>query len=557
MKEVFEQMETEVDKCSVERKCFEIREKELLLESDRLLDLIISQDLVHTAVNSLVAIVDYQSLEPISPKLLQNREAHVDYLKHTHEHADTLREIVEQAMALKPLDSDLDSACKFDIQIQDLLVYVRATCPIASKQRVISSTSASGSKPPGNTKKNRISRPTSTNKKNKVEDHLRSIKSSLNKKNHVSEPVCDANVKHSILNANSKLICATCNECMFDAIHYLCVLDYLNDVNVRVPPKKPLSTTVVKKTPPSSNTLGKLKDITNIGHSNCPLVPGLGLLQAHDRAALSAHQLCVDLLKGSRGSNLYTMSLEEMMQSSPIYLLSKASKTRTWLWHRRLSHLNFGAINDLAKQGLVRGLPKLKYKKDHLCYACSLGKSKKHTHKPKFDDSIQVKLYLLHMDLCGPMRIESINGKMYIMVIIDDYSWFTWTLKAYNEDVRISHQTSVARTQQQNGVVERRNHTLVEATYTMLIFSKALLCLWAEEVITDCKLKPKADIGIFVGYAPAKKAYRIYNRQTCLIMETIHVEFDELTAIASEQFGSGPKLQLMTPGTISSTLVQK
>nr|GEV39310.1 hypothetical protein [Tanacetum cinerariifolium] len=134
----------------------------------------------------------------------------------------------------------------------------------------------------------------------------------------------------------------------------------------------------------------------------------------------------VDLLKGSRGSNLYTMSLEEMMQSSLICLLYKASKNKSWLWHQRLSHLNFGAINDLAKQGLVRGLPKLKYQKNHLCSACSLGKSKKHTHKPKSDDSIQEKLYLLHMDLCGPMRIESINGKKYILVIVDDYLRFTW-----------------------------------------------------------------------------------------------------------------------------------
>ncbi|GJX93613.1 hypothetical protein Tco_0348199 [Tanacetum coccineum] len=141
---------------------------------------------------------------------------------------------------------------------------------------VISSTSASGSKPPGNTMKNRISRPTSSNKKNRVEDHLRSVKSSLNKKNRVYEPVCNVNAMHSVLNANSELICATCNECMFDAIHDLCVLDYLNDVNVHVtskpvkskkkkvwksiglPPKNSLSTTVVKKSPLSSNTSGKL-----------------------------------------------------------------------------------------------------------------------------------------------------------------------------------------------------------------------------------------------------------------------------------------------------------
>ncbi|GKD69550.1 retrovirus-related pol polyprotein from transposon TNT 1-94, partial [Tanacetum coccineum] len=302
--------------------------------------------------------------------------------------------------------------------------------------------------------------------------------------------------------------------------------------------------------------------------------------------------------------------MENLLLSSPICLLSKASKTKSWLWHRRLSHLNFDYITSLAKQGLVRGLPKLKYQKDHLCSACALGKSKKHSHKPKAEDSIQEKLYLLHMDLCGPMRIQSINGRKYILVIVDDYSRFTWvkflrskdevpefTLRAYYEEVRISHQTSVARTPQQNGVVERRNRTLVEAARTMLIFSKAPLFLWAEAVATACytqnrslirkrhnktpyellhdrkpdlsylhvfgalcypsndsedlgKLKPKADIGIFVGYAPIKKAFQIYNKSTRMIIETIHDNFNELTAMASEQFSSGPGPKLLTPRTI-------
>ncbi|GJS26479.1 retrovirus-related pol polyprotein from transposon TNT 1-94 [Tanacetum coccineum] len=134
----------------------------------------------------------------------------------------------------------------------------------------------------------------------------------------------------------------------------------------------------------------------------------------------------VDLLKGSRGSNLYTLSLEDMLLSSLICLLSKASKTKSWLWHRRLSHLNFEYVTTLAKQGLVRGLPNLKFQKDHLCSACALGKSKKHSHKPKAKNSIQEKLYLLHMDLCGPMRIQSINGRKYILGIVNDYSRFTW-----------------------------------------------------------------------------------------------------------------------------------
>nr|GEU87118.1 Gag-Pol polyprotein [Tanacetum cinerariifolium] len=94
--------------------------------------------------------------------------------------------------------------------------------------------------------------------------------------------------------------------------------------------------------------------------------------------------------------------------------------------NRHLSYLNFGVINHLARQGLVRGLPKLKFEKDHLCFACAMGKSKKKSHKPKSKDTNQEKLYLLHMDLCGPMRVKSVNGKKYILVVVNDYSRFTW-----------------------------------------------------------------------------------------------------------------------------------
>ncbi|GKF31732.1 retrovirus-related pol polyprotein from transposon TNT 1-94, partial [Tanacetum coccineum] len=97
------------------------------------------------------------------------------------------------------------------------------------------------------------------------------------------------------------------------------------------------------------------------------------------------------------GNNLYTLSIGDMMASSPICLLSKASKTKSWLWHHRLSHLNFGTINHLARHGLVRGLPKLKFEKDHLSSACAMGKSKKKPHKPKSEDTNQEKLYLMHV----------------------------------------------------------------------------------------------------------------------------------------------------------------
>ncbi|GKA86049.1 retrovirus-related pol polyprotein from transposon TNT 1-94 [Tanacetum coccineum] len=205
-----------------------------------------------------------------------------------------------------------------------------------------------------------------------------------------------------------------------------------------------------------------------------------------------------DILKGSRSTNLYTISIDEMMKSSPICLLSKASKSKSWLWHRRLNHLNFGIINDLARKDLVRGLPRLKFEKYHLCSACQLGKRKKFSHKPKSENTNMEVLHTLHMDLCGPMRDETpefvINFLRQIQVGLNKTVRFIRTdngtefvnqvMSEYYEGVGIFHQKSVSRTPQQNGVVERRNRTLVEAARTMMIFSKALMFLWAEAVAT-------------------------------------------------------------------------
>nr|GEU41471.1 reverse transcriptase domain-containing protein [Tanacetum cinerariifolium] len=134
----------------------------------------------------------------------------------------------------------------------------------------------------------------------------------------------------------------------------------------------------------------------------------------------------VDLISGSRDTNLYTISLNDMLKTSPICLILKALKTKSWLWHHQLSHLNFGCLNKIAKDGLARGIPSLKFQKDHMCSACALRKSKKSSHQPTAEDTNKGKLYLLHMDLCGPMRMASINEKMYILMIVDDYSRFTW-----------------------------------------------------------------------------------------------------------------------------------
>ncbi|GJT09704.1 retrovirus-related pol polyprotein from transposon TNT 1-94 [Tanacetum coccineum] len=152
-------------------------------------------------------------VEPIAPRLLNNRTAHSDYLKHTQEQAVILREIVEQGKSQNHLNNSLDSALK-------------------------PSTSASGSQPSGNTKKDKIQQTPSSTQKNKVEAYPRTVKSSLKNKNCFVEPKGNANVQHSKLNENfSELLCVKCNGCMIFDNHDLCVLDFINDVNVHTKSK--------------------------------------------------------------------------------------------------------------------------------------------------------------------------------------------------------------------------------------------------------------------------------------------------------------------------------
>nr|GEZ44519.1 hypothetical protein [Tanacetum cinerariifolium] len=432
---------------------------------------------------------------PLAPKLRNNRTVHYDYLKHTQKETATLREKVENERLLNPLNTSLDYA------------YI-------------------------------------------------------------------AYVPNSKLNVNSDLQCVTRNGCMFFDNHDSCVPEFINSVNARVKSKsakKPLNRKIWKPTEKVFTNIGYKwrptgRNFTIVGNT-CPLtritttakvslrkhIPlenntskpvvfqivlwyldsGCSRHMTGDHSQLNnfvnkflgtvkfgndhvAKIMGYDDYKIGNvtisrvyfveglGHNLfsvgqfcdsdlevafrqYTCFIRDMMVSSPICLLSKASKTKSWIWHRHLSHLNFGAINHLARQGLVRGLPKLKFEKDHCCSACAMGKSKKKSHKPKSEDANQEKIYLLHMDLYGPIRVESVNGK--------------------NENLG--------------------------------------------------KLQPKADIGIFNCYAPTKKALWIYNQRTRQIVETIHVDFDELTTMASEQSRSGPALHEMTPATISAGLVPK
>nr|GFA57465.1 putative ribonuclease H-like domain-containing protein [Tanacetum cinerariifolium] len=121
----------------------------------------------------------------------------------------------------------------------------------------------------------------------------------------------------------------------------------------------------------------------------------------------------VDLLTGDRSSNLYTIAFNEVASNSSTCLLAKASYSQCWLWHQRLSHLNFATINNLVKNNLVQGLPKMKFEKHHLCSACEQGKIHRKHHKSKTAFASNKPLYLLHMDLCGPMRVENMASKQF------------------------------------------------------------------------------------------------------------------------------------------------
>nr|GFA13850.1 copia protein [Tanacetum cinerariifolium] len=330
-------------------------------------------------------------IEPISYRLKNNMDAHEVYIEKTIENIDTLCEFIERARTQNPSEPLLKFACMFK-HVQELLVYVSQTCPNLPKQSeklvgvtlinkdkrvrfakpvifssntakqtgslkakdsnkllftstgVKPTTSASRSKRLGNTKNNRITRPPNSNQKNKVEDHSRKVKSSLNKTNFVSEPVNNALVKH--FKSNYKRNKGEKHENLRVRI----------TSNKIVPPKE---TTIAPVVTPTLEILvysRRPKATRSVGCPNFSLVFGLWLLKSYDRTD---------------------------------------------------------------------------------------------------------------------------NGTRFI----------NETLRGYYEEVKISHQTSVARNPQQNGVVERRNHTLVEAART----------------IEDLgKLKPKLDIGMFVGYTPVK-----------------------------------------------------
>nr|GEY11387.1 retrovirus-related Pol polyprotein from transposon TNT 1-94 [Tanacetum cinerariifolium] len=445
----------------------------------------------------------------------------------------------------------------------------------------------------------------SQGKKQEVEDQRRNVKFSKHK---TSVTACNDSLNAKTSNAN--FVCVTCGKCMLNDKHDMCVLHSFNGMNSRtkMPMAVPISTREPKRTVnqsiakplrstvASKSTKQKPRHITKKLYEhvckacswwNPKFTPPEYKWKPKSQIGY-VNSKGNDLLIGSRGTDLYFITLQDTSSPNPICLMAKVTSFQAWLWHHHLLHLNFDTINLLSKNDIVIGLSKLKFFKDHLCSSCELGKAKQKSYQTKTTLSSKRRLQLLHMDLCGPMRVESINGKKYVLVIVDDYSRYTWThflrskdetpevlidflrlvqrglhaqvrivrtdkgteflnktLHAYFTSEGINHQTSVAQTPEQNGIVERRNRTLVEAARTML--STAKVPLDGENLD---KMKKKGDACIFVGYSTQSRAYRVFNKRSRVIIETIHVNFDELPQMASDHVSSDPVPQ---SGTVTTS----
>ncbi|GJW19529.1 retrovirus-related pol polyprotein from transposon TNT 1-94 [Tanacetum coccineum] len=718
-------------------------------------------------------------VKPIPHPLKNNRGAHLNYVKHLKESVETVREIVEEARVVKPLDSSLNYACQYTKLSQELLECVIGTCPKSFNERdnkapstpvtrkkqvtfsdapgtsssntqkhevhqkvqqtnvhvihstgVNTSTEASGSKPRGNTKKNRIP-PAKTENKKKVEVHPRTNKSVWTKVNRVDSSISS---KRVVINSNSESVCKTCNKCLNSANHEMCVVNILSSVNatptVKIvlnkgkqiwKPKGKLSDNSLNKTKQiwkpkgklSDNSLNKTKQVwkatgklfANVGYQwrstgkkvalgklNCgyqwrptgkkfalgelcpltklsvqcgtdhPSVSGLKLFKTrfrgrnewllsglapqclkmleHSSSSLGLHcqktfkQISSNLVsqmsqrrllaslqapflkekKGVRFSALY------LQQKRNLLVLDHSHQQVSYFFHAR-SVVKWINVDQLIGKGnLLLDLQKLQ---KNPIFRISVDIRQNTNFVRAFTTSANVPS--IYIQLFWNTLTHDVKTGVYSFQVNEH--WLTLSADLLRKALNVTqtdsahpfesppavqsitrysngifHQKSVPRTPQQNGVVERRNRTLVEAARTMLIFSKAPMFLWAEAVATACytqnrslihtrhnktpyelvhdkkpdltflrvfgalcyptndsedlgKFQAKADIGIFVGYAPSRKGYRIYNKRTRRLMETIHVTFDEMhQTMAPVRISSGPEPIMMTPGQLNSGL---
>ncbi|GJT14785.1 putative ribonuclease H-like domain-containing protein [Tanacetum coccineum] len=208
------------------------------------------------------------------------------------------------------------------------------------------------------------------------------------------------------------------------------------------------------------------------------------------------------VLRAPRKDGVYSLDLKNIVPSGGITCLyANATADESKLWHRRLGHVNFKNINKLVKGHLVRGLPSKVFMNDHTCVACKKGKQHKASCKAKLDRIIRKPLELLHMDLFGPVSIESINKKRYCLVVTDDFSRFSW--------------------RQARGSVNTGLLCTVLGHYDLNLKTRHLMNIFIG------KFNRKSDKGYFLGYSTSSKAFRVYNKRTKRVEENLHINFLE------------------------------
>nr|GEW54667.1 retrovirus-related Pol polyprotein from transposon TNT 1-94 [Tanacetum cinerariifolium] len=565
---------------------------------------------------------------PLAPKLRNNRTTHTDYLRHTQKETATLREIVESERLVNPLNTFLDYALLADHSLKAIPRMIRFSKHKSKAKKNKLEDHHSTVRPSLNKKKNVLDTKaisSVTNSKLNVKADLKcatcngclfsanhdacvlayinSVNASLKYKS-VKKPVnrkiwkptgkMFTTIRH-IWKPTGRTFTLVGKVCPLTRIATTAIVPLKEPILIESNTDKPIVTLVYSR---KSKAAKKKVPVSNLKINKSLVVQ---IILWYLDSGCSKHMIgdrsqLINFVQKFLGTVKFGNDHVAKIMGYGDYKIGNVTISRVYFMEglgRNLFSVGQFCNSDLevafrqhtcfirnldARQGLVRGLPKLKFEKDHLYSTCAIGKSTKKSHKPKSEDTNQEKLYLFHTDLCGTMRVESVNGKKYILVIVDDYSRFTWvkflrsrdeapdfsikflkmihvrlkvpvhriqtgngtefvnqTLREYYEEVGISHETSVARSPYQNGVVERCSRTLIEAARTIKNLGK---------------LQPKADIGIFIGYTPTKKAFWNYNRRTRRIFETIHVEFDELTVMASEESSSGPALNEMTPATI-------
>ncbi|GKB44270.1 retrovirus-related pol polyprotein from transposon TNT 1-94 [Tanacetum coccineum] len=461
-------------------------------------------------------------VEPITSKLLNKKTAHSAYIKHTQEEATVLRDLVEHVKSKYPLDHSLEYACRYAKLIQELLTHISKTCPSVNNTdgKLVAVT------PKNKDKRVRFTKPvtssgytitktasTSNLVSNKPMSSSTGVKPSTSacrshpsgntKKDKNRQTPRTAYIEHSKLNANYELKCVKCNGCMLSDNHDLCVLDFINNVNARNKSKSVKQSSKRKVWKPTGKVFTNIRYIwrptgrtfTIVGNA-CPLTRITTTTEVPLRKSTA--------LENETPKPVVTLVYSRKPRKSKTNVpVSKSKVLKSVSANKKEPSQSWGSIvSDVPSSSL------------------------------------------------------------------DDCSHPNCSLK-----VVISHETFVARSPQQNGVVERRNHTLIEAAQTMLIYVKAPLFLWAEAVATACYTQNCSIVRLRHGKTPYEilhdnppnlSFFYVFGALCYLANDSenlgklqpkVDIDFDKLTAMASEHSSLRPALHEMTSATISSGLV--